>query len=104
MRSIIDEIALAEEQADQIRQEAVSAARELLAASRVGAEEIYAHTEEEERDKMREAIAKAEEEGRQQAETILQELSNAADVQCEAARLKLEEAVSYLLQKVQEIA
>jgi len=104
MRSIIDEIALAEEQAEQIRQESVSAARELLNASRLEAEREYVRVEDEEREKMREALEKAEQDGQQQAEQTLKELAATADLQCEEAKLRVGDAVQYLLKKVQEIA
>lgn len=103
MRSIIDEIAQAEEQAEQIRQDAAAAARELLASSKMSAEQEYAHVEEQERIKMRDALDQAEAEGRNQAETVLKELSEAADILCENAQLHLDDAVEYLLKKVQEI-
>lgn len=104
MRSIIDEIALAEEQAEQIRQAAAVSARELLAAARVKAEENLVFAETQEREKMREELEKAEADGREQAETILKELADAAEAQCANASLRIDDAVNYLMQKVQEIA
>ena len=39
-----------------------------------------------------------------QAEAILKELSDGADALCENAKLRIDDAVNYLMQKVQEIA
>ena len=104
MRSIIDEIAQAEAQADQIRQEAAAASRELLLKSRAEAEKALETLETAEREATRLALDKAEQDGKALAETIQKELSDAADAQCETARGRLDNAVNYLMQKVQEIA
>ena len=50
------------------------------------------------------ALEKAEQDGKALAESIEKELSDAADAQCETARGRLDSAVNYLMQKVQEIA
>lgn len=104
MRSIIDEIAQAESQADQIRLEAAAASRELMQKSRAEAEQALANLEAEERETTRLALEKAEQDGKALAESIEKELSDAADAQCETARGHLDSAVNYLMQKVQEIA
>ena len=104
MRSIIDEIAQAESQADQIRQEAAAASRELMQKSRAEAEQALVNLEAEERETTRLALEKAEQDGKALAESIEKELSDAADAQCETARGRLDSAVNYLMQKVQEIA
>ena len=76
----------------------------MLNASRLEAEREYARVEDEEREKTREALQKAEQDGQQQAEQTLKELDAAADLQFETAKLRVEDAVRYLLKKVQEIA
>ena len=53
MRSIIDEIAQAEAQAEQIRQDAAVSARELLQKARVDAEQGLQSLNDEEREKTR---------------------------------------------------
>ena len=45
-----------------------------------------------------------QQDGKALAESIEKELSDAADAQCETARGRLDSAVNYLMQKVQEIA
>jgi len=104
MRSIIDEIALAEEQAAQIRHQAAESARELLAAARVKAEENLAFAESQEREKTREELEKAEKDGREQAEAIFKEIAETSERQCADASLRIDDAVKYLMRKVQEIA
>ena len=56
MRSIIDEIAQAEAQAEQIRQDAAVSARELLQKARVDAEQGLQSLNDEEREKTRLAL------------------------------------------------
>lgn len=104
MRSIIDEIAQAEAQAEQIRQDAAVSARELLQKARVDAEQGLQSLNDEEREKTRRALEQAELEGRDIAAEIQKQLSDEADAQCEAARGRLGDAVNYLMRKVQEIA
>lgn len=104
MRSIIDEIAAAETQADEIRQNAVVAARELMLEKKNAADAAYAAQEGVEREKTRTALEQAENEGAALTKTILADLAETADQQCAAAAEKLPEAVAYLMKKVQGLA
>lgn len=104
MRSIIDEIAQAEAQAEQIRQDAAVSARELLQKARVDAEQGLQSLNDEEREKTRLALEQAEREGHGLADAIQKQLSDEADALCGEARGRLGDAVNYLMRKVQEIA
>ncbi|MGN0784074.1 MAG: hypothetical protein ACI4MR_00260 [Candidatus Aphodomorpha sp.] len=104
MRSIIEEIAHAETEAEAIRQSAAAESRELIQKARADAEQETARLAEQEREKTRTALEKAEEDGKQLAQTIQQDLLAAADAQCSNAQQRVDEAIHYLMQKVQEIA
>lgn len=104
MRSIIEEIANAETQADSIRQGAASEARELIQTTKTELEKAQSALEMREREATRIRLAEAEQEGQALVEEMLRELSGSADAQCAAARERLDEAAAYLLKKVQEIA
>lgn len=104
MRSIIEEIANAETQADSIRQSAAAEARELIQNTKNELEQAQAALELDERETTRAKLAEAEQSGKALAEDMLRELGESADAQCSAARARLDEAAAYLLRKVQEIA
>lgn len=104
MRSIIEEIAHAETEAEAIRQSAAAESRELIQQARADAEQETARLAEQEREKTRTALEKAEEDGKQLAQTIQQDLLAAADAQCANAQQRIDDAIHYLMQKVQEIA
>lgn len=104
MRSIIEEIANAETQANDIRQGAVAEARELIQTTKSELEQAQAALELQERDATRAKLAEAEQAGKTLAEDMLRELGESADAQCRTARDRLDEAAAYLLKKVQEIA
>ena len=103
MRSMIDEIAQAEEKANQLKQEANSAARELLQQARAKAEEMQNRITDEEREKTRLALIKAEEDGKVLAAAIEKLIGDEAAQQCEKAQQKMNDAIQLLLSKVQGI-
>ena len=100
MRSIIEEIANAETQSENIRQQA----GDLLQSTRTAIQEEQAALEQRERDLTRARLAEAEASAGALADEMLQKLGSEADEQCAAARARLDEAAAYLLGKVQEIA
>lgn len=104
MRSIIDEIALAEQQADQIRQQAVAAARERVSAAGEEAEKAMAVLDEAERLKTRNALEKAEQEGEGMAVELRARMEQDADALCRLAGGRVDACVDYLLKKVRETA
>ena len=103
MRSIIDEIAQAEEKAAQLKQDANVSVRELMQQARVKAEEMSQRIDEEEREKTRQALLKAEEDGKALAAAIERQISDEAAEQCTKAEARAKDAISLLLKKVQEI-
>lgn len=102
MQSIIDEIAAAEQQADEIRQQAAVQARETLSFAQSDAETMLSDTDIAERDKTREALVAAEREGGEAAQEILQGMKREADALCEKARERTADAVTYLVKRVTE--
>ncbi len=100
MRSIIDEIAQAEGQADEIRRQAVAAGRERIAAVREESEKALAAMDETERDALRDALETAEREGEAEAKTLLASLHQEADALCARAEARLDDTVDYLLNRV----
>lgn len=102
MRSIIDEIAAAELEADAIRQRAAAEARETLGFAQSDAETALSDAEIAERDKTREALQNAEYEGEAMAQKMLQDMEHEADALVEKARQRHADAVSYLVKKVTE--
>lgn len=104
MRSIIDEIADAESAAEQRRQDAQIEAREQIVQARLGAEKRLADAETRERDATREALLEADREGGALAASILTEMDAEAEQQCAAAADRLDQAVAYLLKKVQGLS
>lgn len=104
MRSIIEEIANAETQSENIRQQAAAEARDLLQSTRTAIQEEQAALEQRERDLTRARLVEAEASAGALADEMLQKLGSEADEQCAAARARLDEAAAYLLGKAQEIA
>ena len=102
MRSIIEEVAAAEQQAEEIRQQAVAAAREAVSFAQADAETLLSDADIAERDKTREALANAEREGDAAAQGILQDMQKEADALCAKAHERTAEAVAYLMKKVTE--
>lgn len=102
MRSIIDEISAAEREAEEIRQQAAAAAREAISFAQADAETALSDADIAERDKTREALAKAEREGDAIAQQILLSMEQEADTLCAGARERSAEAVTYLVKRVTE--
>ena len=103
MRSMIDEIAQAEEKANQLKQDAGASARELMQQARQKAEEMQTRIGDEEREKTRQALEKAEADGKVLAAAIEKLIGDEASQQCEKAWQKMDDAIQLLLDKVQEI-
>lgn len=104
MRSIIEEIAQAEDRAEQIRAEAAAKARELVAAARDGSARALDSAQAEEQEKTRLALAVAEAEGETDAKRTLADMEREADALCARAVERLPETVQYLVEKAREIA
>ena len=102
IRSIIDQIKEAEEQAAVIRQEAAVFARDAIASAHAQAEEAAAAALQSERIAFKQACDQAEADGRALEARILDERNTQTRAQCDKAGEHLPEAVAYLLRKVVE--
>ena len=100
MDSMIDKIRAAEKQAEDIRAQAVTDARDMGTRAREEAAERLAAAAENERQKTREALAKAEEDGKVLAAKVLSEAREVVAREEAAARAKLPDAVAYLMERV----
>lgn len=100
MDSMIDKIRAAEKQAEDIRAQAVTDARDIGARAREEVAERLAAAAENERQKTREALAKAEEDGKVLAAKVLSEAREVVAREEAAARAKLPDAVAYLMERV----
>ena len=103
LRSIIELIGEAEEQAAAIRRDASAQARDATAQAQERAKATLAAEQEKGRAAMRAALAKAEEDGKKAADEVLAENRQEIDSVCAAAREKLDAAATYLLERVVEI-
>ena len=100
MDSMIDKIRAAEQQAEDIRAQAVADARDMAVRAREEAAERLAAAAEAERQKTREALNKAEEDGKVLAQKVLLEAREVVAREENAARAKLPDAVAYLMERV----
>lgn len=100
MRSIIDEITSAETQADQIRQDAAAFARDSMTEARAEADENLRKTEAAQREITRTALERAEQEGEELSSQLLTRMNRDADQVCQAAEARMEDAVSYIIERV----
>ena len=100
MDSMIDKIRAAEQQAEDIRAQAVADARDMAVRAREEAAERLIAAAEAERQKTREALAKAEEDGKVLARQVLAEAREVVAREEAAARAKLPDAVAYLMERV----
>ena len=100
MDSMIDKIRAAEKQAEDIRAQAVTDARDMAARAREEAAERLAAAAEAERQKTRKALNKAEEDGKVLAQKVLLEAREVVAREENAARAKLPDAVAYLMERV----
>lgn len=104
MRSVIDEIAAAEQQAEEIRLSAAAEAREMTQNAREYAKVALAALEQAQRDEAQTQMERAREQGEALSKEMLSKLEQEADDLCTRAEKKLPEAVAYLLNKVTKSA
>ena len=100
MDSMIDKIRAAEQQAEDIRAQAVTDARDMAARAREEAAERLAAAAESERQKTLEALLKAEEDGKALSEQVLSKAREAVAQEENAARGNLAKAIAYLMERV----
>ena len=100
MDSMIDKIRAAEKQAEDIRAQAVTDARDMAARAREEAAERLNAAAEAERQKTREALVKAEEDGKVLSTQVLSKAREAVAREEAAARGNLDKAVAYLMERV----
>ncbi len=100
MRSIIDEIARAEADAEQIRQSAATALREQTVKAKADAQTRLTEIENAERNQTREALESAATDGDAMAKELLCKMTQDAEAVCGAANAKMTDAIDYLVKKV----
>ena len=93
MDSMIDKIRAAEQQAEDIRAQGLADARDMGARAREEAAE-------EERQKTRDALVKAEEDGKALSAQVLAAAREVVAREEAAARAKLPDAIAYLMERV----
>ena len=104
MRSIIEEIADAEQHAEEIVKSAAVQSRELLTQTREQAEQALVDAEAEEKNLTEEALRQANVQGEAAAAETLAKMEREADDLCGKAKSRLDGAVNYLVDKVQNRA
>ncbi|MBA4347672.1 MAG: hypothetical protein C0413_02345 [Clostridiales bacterium] len=104
MRSVIEEIAIAEQQAEEIRQNAVVQARELTLHAKEDALQALSKLESDARNTLQAELETAKYQGERLSADLLAQLEQEANAVCSAANAKLDVAVSYLLDKVTKTA
>ena len=104
MRSFINEISTAEQEAERIRQTAVMKAKDMISAAGVEAAETLEKLKEKDHQDLKAALEKAEAEGEAEAVSLGAEFEGKADTICRKANEKLDDAVTYLLNKIQGLA
>jgi hypothetical protein len=104
MRSIIEEIAAAEQQAEDVLKDSASKSREFLVQARDQAERALAIAEEDERIKTEQALLEANARGDVAEKKTLADMAKEADEICSKAKMNVDSAVSYLIDKVQRKA
>lgn len=102
MRSIIEEISAAEARADEIRAEAAQTSREEIAAAHEAAERAWKALDERERENTAAALRQAQIDSETISEDVTNAMGQETDSVCEKARERVEDAVTYLLNKVLE--
>ena len=100
MDSMIDKIRAAEQRAEDIRAQAATDARDMAARAREEAAERLTAAAESERQKTREALQKAEEDGKLLSAQVLSAAREGVAREEAAARAKLNDAVAYLMERV----
>jgi len=101
MRSIIEEIAAAEQQAEDVLKNITSKSREILVQARDQAERALAIAEEDERIKTEQALLEANARGEDAEKKTLADMAMEADEFCIKAKMKVDSTISYLIDKVQ---
>ncbi len=104
MRSVIDEIAAAEQRAEEIRLSAAAGAREAIAKAREDAQSALARLEETERETARAQLELAGLEGERLSKEQLEQMKREADELCARAQDRVADAVRYLVDKVLKTA
>jgi len=104
MRSIIDEIATAEEQAEQIRQSAALQAREETAKAREQAEKALVVLATQEREATERMRSEAQRVGEQRARETLDGMLREADALCTRANQNVDRAIAYVVEKTLQSA
>ncbi len=104
MRSFIDEISRAEQEAELIRHDAVTKAKEKVSETSIKAAESLEQLKEEERTRTKNAVEKAEFDGEAKEAELLAEYDKQAEAVCIKAEEKLDDAISYLLNRIQGLA
>ena len=104
MSTIIDEIAKAETQADEIRVLAAAKAREAVAAAKDEAQQALSQQESKERETTRRMLDEAEKDGTALAGKLTADMEAEADNLCKQAEQKSDQAIEYLLNKVRGLA
>ena len=104
MRSIIEEIAAAEQQAEDVLKDAASKNREFLVQARDQAERALALAEEDERVKTEQALLEANARGEAAEKETLADMAKQADDLCEKAKSRVDVAIKYLVDKVHDRA
>ena len=104
MRSIIDEIATAEEKAEQIRLDAAAQARDMTAQARELAEKALQETIKSERVKTEAELDQSRLLGEKAAKDAVAAFDREAEELCTRAEGKIGRAVDYLVEKVMQTA
>ncbi len=101
MQDMLERIAAAEQQADQILEQANEQAKELVASARSESEEMIAREHAAELKKTDDAIARAETEGENAAAKILNATREGIHVIRQNAAARIPKAVSYLMERIE---
>ncbi len=104
MRSVIEEIAAAEQLAEETRQNGAAQARELTLKAKEDAKDALSQLESDARIALQAELETAKQLGERLSGEELGRLEQEADALCEQAKGRLGQAVSYLLDKVTKTA
>ena len=104
MRSVIEEIASAEQQADEIRQSTTVQARELTLKAKEDAQASLTKLENAARISLQSELDTAKQQGEHVSADLLAKLEQETDAICKKANGKMDQAVAYLLDKVTKTA
>ena len=104
MRSMIDEITRAEQQAEEICQNAVVTAREESLTFKARAEKELEELDKAQREQTQKALAQAEQQGEELAGNILSEMAMEAEEDCKKAGDQMQATLDYLMKKVLDFA